>query len=149
MNRSTGGLVLLDKTSLNDGSLFLRLFAQSSCCFSSPSILAGASNAAGPAVSALVGVGDDSDLVARPAELNFNLDTEPRGACLLACPSQPVSRHHVVCKSLITCTQRNTHIMLPEQCGFSGDTVCFQLHHGVHVSYPFLADNLSFQITPQ
>lgn len=42
MNKSTGGLVLLDKTSVNDGSLFLRLDIQSSCCFSSPSILAGA-----------------------------------------------------------------------------------------------------------
>lgn len=35
MKRSTGGLVLRERTSVNDGSLFLRLFAQSSCRFSS------------------------------------------------------------------------------------------------------------------
>jgi len=50
MNKSTGGRVLRDKTSAKDGSLFLRPLAQSPCCFSPPSILACAGNAARPAV---------------------------------------------------------------------------------------------------
>jgi hypothetical protein len=32
MNKSTGGLVRLDRTSVKEGSLFLRLLSQSSCC---------------------------------------------------------------------------------------------------------------------
>ena len=35
MKRSTGGRVRRDKTSVNDGSLFLLLFAHSSCCIRS------------------------------------------------------------------------------------------------------------------
>ena len=38
MKRSTGGLVLLERTSVKDGSLFLRLLAQSSICRLSSSI---------------------------------------------------------------------------------------------------------------
>lgn len=32
MNKSTGGLVRLERTSVKEGSLFLRLLSQSSCC---------------------------------------------------------------------------------------------------------------------
>ena len=39
MKRSTGGLVLLERTSVKDGSLFLRLLTQSSICRFSSSIL--------------------------------------------------------------------------------------------------------------
>ena len=38
MNKSTGGLVRLDRTSVKEGSLFLRLLSQSSCCFCSSSM---------------------------------------------------------------------------------------------------------------
>ena len=43
MKRSTGGLVLLERTSVKDGNLFLRLLVQSSRCrFSSSNIASGA-----------------------------------------------------------------------------------------------------------
>jgi hypothetical protein len=102
MNKSTGGRVRLDRTSVKEGRRFFLVFAQSSCCLLSSSMML---------------EGDERDgresrwLTRRRVTAYVTTHTCQR---LLS---------HVVCKGFFTDSARNTYSVLTDGGGVGGYTV--------------------------
>ena len=114
MKRSTGGLVLLERTSVKDGSLFLRLLTQSSICRFSSSIL-----------NRLLDV--SNGLGARRCGWQTKAWVQTR---LLAqhyvTPSGFYYHHDIhIHKSALSCSPRNSYLVLAVRDTVSRDEVIF------------------------
>ena len=126
MNRSTGGRVLRERTSVKDGSLFLRLFAQSSCRFSSSiaeerRIQAARCQAKG--CSSLLMVGERG--------LNITLGGNRLCNYIFPCapcwPRLDFLLRYDLHKGSFPCSERNPYPMLPNRTSFCGNKVSQRL----------------------
>lgn len=108
MKRSTGGLVLLERTSVKDGSLFLRLLTQSSICRFSSSILSRLLDVSN-------GLGSSSSWMANKSVGSNQVVTAQHYVKLISC-----FYHHDIHihKSALSCSTRNSYFVLTV-----GDTV--------------------------
>lgn len=132
MKRSTGGRVLLERTSVKDGSLFLRLWTQSSICRFSSSI---ASRAAGRRELVVDG----------KQERGFKFATTAQ-PYIITHPVFP--SHHDIYKSALSCFTRNSYLVLTVRATVGRNKVILVFQWKLLRLVDFvLPDNLSFQST--
>lgn len=108
MKRSTGGLVLLERTSVKDGSLFLRLLAQSSICRFSSSI-----------ASRLLVAGKEEE--GSSSVVNKGVGSKFTGKYYVT--NHPVFPHHDIYKGALSCSTRNPYLVLTDWATVSRNEV--------------------------
>lgn len=131
MKRSTGGLVLLERTSVKEGSRFLRLLAQSSCCLFSSSMAKRDegmdARRGGRRTGGLLVVGDgnkrgcQTDLL-KPWVVTADVSEFSRASSFRWSPRPPINLlHHEFREDVLTSSTGNPYSVLADRPGVGGD----------------------------